>query len=325
MCRARAAASPEAGGRHDGHVRRLVMVLPALRRPAQRLRAVRPAHGRLLGSRLPVHRRHRPRHRAPPVLALLREGDERDGPGRLPRAFRASSTRAGCRWAARNVEVEGNVAGPDQLVACTGPTPSASTSSFWAPPTRTWSGRRPASRASPGSCAGYGGVVHEVAERALKGRPDARRWRARPTRRSRKSPTTSSGAFVPHAIAAVMELVNELSRDPARRPRGSPRNGRFVDAALRPARCRGAVEVLGHERLWERPGPRPIRRSWSATRSSSCPGERARPRPLRGRGRLSEDDLVELAKRSEKVQAHLDGKEIRQVIVVPRKLVNFVV
>jgi leucyl-tRNA synthetase len=40
---------------------------------------------------------------------------------------------------------------------------------------------------------------------------------------------------------------------------------------------------------------------------------------------LSDDELVELAKSSEKVQAHLDGKEIRQAVVVPRKLVNFVV
>ena len=32
---------------------------------------------------------------------------------------------------------------------------------------------------------------------------------------------------------------------------------------------------------------------------------------------LSDDELVELAKGSEKVQAHLDGKEIRQAVVVP--------
>jgi leucyl-tRNA synthetase len=38
-----------------------------------------------------------------------------------------------------------------------------------------------------------------------------------------------------------------------------------------------------------------------------------------------ERELVELAKASSRVQAHLDGKEIRQTIVVPRKLVNLVV
>src|SRR4029079_10208269 len=39
----------------------------------------------------------------------------------------------------------------------------------------------------------------------------------------------------------------------------------------------------------------------------------------------SEEDLVERAKASPRVQAHLDGKEIRQTIVVPGKLVNLVV
>jgi leucyl-tRNA synthetase len=40
---------------------------------------------------------------------------------------------------------------------------------------------------------------------------------------------------------------------------------------------------------------------------------------------LSEDELIERAKASPKVQAHLNGGEIRQTIVVPRKLVNIVV
>ena len=40
---------------------------------------------------------------------------------------------------------------------------------------------------------------------------------------------------------------------------------------------------------------------------------------------LAEDELVERAKASERVQAYLDGKEVRQTIVVPGKLVNLVV
>jgi leucyl-tRNA synthetase len=40
---------------------------------------------------------------------------------------------------------------------------------------------------------------------------------------------------------------------------------------------------------------------------------------------LGEEELVALAKESPKVQAHLNGGEIRQTIVVPRKLVNLVV
>ena len=39
---------------------------------------------------------------------------------------------------------------------------------------------------------------------------------------------------------------------------------------------------------------------------------------------LSEDELIERARASEKVQAHLNGEE-RRVIVVPDKLVNIVV
>ena len=40
---------------------------------------------------------------------------------------------------------------------------------------------------------------------------------------------------------------------------------------------------------------------------------------------LSEEELVARAKQSPKVQAQLDGAEIRKTIVVPRKLVNLVV
>ena len=40
---------------------------------------------------------------------------------------------------------------------------------------------------------------------------------------------------------------------------------------------------------------------------------------------LPEDELIARAKESPKVQARLDGGQIRQTIVVPRKLVNLVV
>jgi leucyl-tRNA synthetase len=38
-----------------------------------------------------------------------------------------------------------------------------------------------------------------------------------------------------------------------------------------------------------------------------------------------DDELVALARASERVRAHLDGGEPRKTIVVPGKLVNFVV
>jgi leucyl-tRNA synthetase len=40
---------------------------------------------------------------------------------------------------------------------------------------------------------------------------------------------------------------------------------------------------------------------------------------------LSEEELVARARESERVQAYLNGNEPRKTIVVPRKLVNFVI
>ena len=58
----------------DGHVRRLVLVLPPLLRPGQRLGAVRPGARRLLEPGRPLHRRRRPRDDAHDLRALLDEG-----------------------------------------------------------------------------------------------------------------------------------------------------------------------------------------------------------------------------------------------------------
>ncbi|EXI64952.1 MAG: hypothetical protein AW08_03575 [Candidatus Accumulibacter adjunctus] len=62
--------------RYDGHLRRVLVVLPALLLPGQRAGDGRSAGG-LLVSRWhrSVHWRHRARHPAPPVFALLDEAD----------------------------------------------------------------------------------------------------------------------------------------------------------------------------------------------------------------------------------------------------------
>ena len=71
--------------RHDGHLRRQRVVLHALLRSAPRRRDGRRRH-RLLDADGPVHRRHRARHPAPALRALLDQGDARHEAGRDRRA-----------------------------------------------------------------------------------------------------------------------------------------------------------------------------------------------------------------------------------------------
>ena len=88
-------AAGAARDRHHGHLRRLVLVLRALHRPAARGRADRPLRRRPLAAGRPVHRRHRARDPAPPLFALLHARDEphrpfrREGRRALRRAVHA--------------------------------------------------------------------------------------------------------------------------------------------------------------------------------------------------------------------------------------------
>ena len=129
------------------------------------------------------------------------------------------------------------------------------------------------------------------------------------------------------AIAAVMELVNALSRAP-----GDP-SARFAAetavSLIQPYAPHVAEELwvrLGHERLWEQPWPvaDPALLERQTFELVIQVNGKVRDRMEVGVD-LSEDELVERAKASPRVQAHLNGKEIRQTIVVPRKLVNLVV
>jgi len=127
-------------------------------------------------------------------------------------------------------------------------------------------------------------------------------------------------------IAAVMELVNELSRtphDPAARFAAET-----IVSLLQPYTphvCEELWGVLGHERLLETPWPaydETLLRRDTVELVLQVNG-RVRDRIQVPAG-LPEEELVALAKASEKVQAHIDGKEPR-VFVVPDKLVNLVV
>jgi leucyl-tRNA synthetase len=129
-------------------------------------------------------------------------------------------------------------------------------------------------------------------------------------------------------ISAVMELVNELAGDPA--APGARFAAETALSLMQPWAPHVTEElwgVLGHEsRLWEEPWPvaDPAMLEHDTFELVVQVNGKVRDRIEVPAG-LAEDELVELAKAAPKVQAHLDGKEIRQTIVVPGKLVNLVV
>jgi leucyl-tRNA synthetase len=128
-------------------------------------------------------------------------------------------------------------------------------------------------------------------------------------------------------IAAVMELVNEISRtpsDPA--ARFAAETAVSLIQPYAPHIAEELWERLGHERLWEQPWPQadPALLEEDTFELVVQVNGRVRDR-LQVPADLSEDELVARAKESPKVQAHLDGGQVRQTIVVPRKLVNLVV
>jgi leucyl-tRNA synthetase len=128
-------------------------------------------------------------------------------------------------------------------------------------------------------------------------------------------------------IAAVMELVNELSKspdDPAARFAAET-----TVSLLQPYAPHVAEELwerLGHERLWEAPWPQadPLFLEDDTFELVVQVNGKVRDR-FRVPVDLAEDELIARAKESPKVQAHLNGGKIRQTIVVPRRLVNLVV
>jgi leucyl-tRNA synthetase len=130
------------------------------------------------------------------------------------------------------------------------------------------------------------------------------------------------------AISAVIELVNELSRagvgDPAARVAAESAVSLIQPYA--PHVAEELWEKLGHERLWEQPWPAVDESALERTTFELVVQVNGKVRDrIDVDASLSEDELVELATSSPKVQAHIDGAQVRKTIVVPRKLVNFVV
>jgi leucyl-tRNA synthetase len=128
-------------------------------------------------------------------------------------------------------------------------------------------------------------------------------------------------------ISAVMELMNAIADDPA------AEDARFATetavSLIQPYAPHVAEELwrkLGHERSWDAPWPvaDPVLLERETFELVVQVNGKVRDR-FEVDASLSEEELVERARSSPKVQAHLDGGEIRKTIVVPRKLVNFVV
>ena len=171
-------------------------------------------------------------------------------------------------------------------------------------------------------------VVNEVVERAPQGEPENGPLARKAHETIAKATDDIGRRFAFNtAIAAVMELVNELSRDP------ESADARFAAetavSLLQPYAPHVAEELwerLGHERLWEQPWPvaDPSMLERDTLEVVVQVNGKLRDR-LQVAASMPEDELVALARASERVQAHLNGGEPRKTIVVPGKLVNFVV
>ena len=129
------------------------------------------------------------------------------------------------------------------------------------------------------------------------------------------------------AISAVMELVNEIQKhpdDPA---------ARFATetavSLIQPYAPHVAEElwgVIGEGRLWESAWPvaDPALLVHDEVEIAVQVNGKVRDR-LRVAATIEDDELLALALASERVQAYVDGKELRKTVVVPGRLVSLVV
>ncbi|WP_354697613.1 Leucine--tRNA ligase [Paraconexibacter sp. AEG42_29] len=135
------------------------------------------------------------------------------------------------------------------------------------------------------------------------------------------------------AISAVMELTNDVSRAVNERGDAEPQAVRFALATaasllfpFAPHVAADAYSKLTGDRVWEQP--------WPAADSELLERDTVEVvfqvnGKVRDRASVpataSKNELEALAMASPKVQAHLEGKTVAKVIVVPGKLVNIAV
>jgi leucyl-tRNA synthetase len=133
------------------------------------------------------------------------------------------------------------------------------------------------------------------------------------------------------AIAAVMELLNEVT--PVKRGDASPGAVRFAIATaaslifpFAPHVATDAYHLLTGGRLWEQPWPSAEQEYLQAATFELVVQVNGKVRDrVRAPSDASREDLVALARESDRVQQFIDGNEIVKEIVVPGKLVNVVV
>jgi leucyl-tRNA synthetase len=171
-------------------------------------------------------------------------------------------------------------------------------------------------------------VVHEIAEREPTGGdlPDTPLARKAHTTVAKVSDDIGRRFQFHTPIAAVMELTNDLVREPEDpAARFAAETAVSLIQPYAPHLAEELWERLGHERLWETPWPEadPALLEQETFELVVQVNGRVRDR-MEVSADLPEEELVERAKASPRVQAHLDGTEIRQTIVVPGKLVNIV-
>jgi leucyl-tRNA synthetase len=131
------------------------------------------------------------------------------------------------------------------------------------------------------------------------------------------------------AIAAIMELVNEIYRHPDA-DRAARRFATATAASLvfpfAPHLGAEAYELLTGRRVWEQPWPdADVEMLQADTFELVCQvNGKVRDR-VSAPTNAPRDELERLCLDTRGVRAHLDGHEIAKVIVVPDKLVNVVV
>ncbi|MGZ4400557.1 MAG: class I tRNA ligase family protein, partial [Gaiellaceae bacterium] len=128
-------------------------------------------------------------------------------------------------------------------------------------------------------------------------------------------------------IAAVMELVNEIGHHPD--DEGARFAAEIAVSLIQPYAPHVAEELwqrLGRERLWREPWPLADQTMLEQETFELVVQVNGKLRDrMQAPVDATEQELVELALSSPKLAGYLDGKEIRKTVVVPRKLVSFVV